>query len=129
MKFALGSAQWGMDYGVSNKDGKSPLSEVKKIRPFLRRKFKTWVFSCSKVQNLGLFFVESLKFWSFLFRKLKIWILSFSTVRNFESQLFELTCAQTVGCFPVYTAEESNFKFMVLSLYHTINYYFFFHLI
>ena len=29
MKFALGSAQWGMDYGVSNKDGKSPLSEVK----------------------------------------------------------------------------------------------------
>lgn len=31
MKLALGTVQFGLDYGVSNKDGKTPIAEVEKI--------------------------------------------------------------------------------------------------
>mgnify|MGYP001560048813 CR=1 FL=1 len=45
MKLAVGTAQFGMDYGISNKQGKTPLDEVRKI--------------LSLAEENGMFFIDT----------------------------------------------------------------------
>ena len=64
-KFILGTAQFGMNYGISNKNGKIKSNEIFKILNFLKKKKVSYLDTANSYKlserEIGKYYLDMLK--------------------------------------------------------------------